>query len=100
MRIDLKEGQHWDEVGSATVNARTRTIMVVGSHFVTYEDEVGRSNTILISSFRRWAKTFAECRLSNSATAAVMRQENRKGVEKKNYSPVEKGGKIVNEVEN
>jgi hypothetical protein len=59
-RADLHEGQHWDEVGSPVVNARTRTITMLGTKRVTYKDEVNRLKTILITSFLRWANVFAE----------------------------------------
>ena len=57
---DLFEGQSWDEVGSAVVNARTRTINTIGSKLLTYTDECGRQKTLKIKSFLRWARTFAE----------------------------------------
>jgi hypothetical protein len=58
---DLHEGQHWDEVGSPVVNTQSRKILTLGTKSVTYEDESGRKKTILITSFLRWAKIFAEC---------------------------------------
>jgi len=65
-KSDLREGQHWDEVGSAVVNARSRKIVVLGTKQLTYEDESGRGRTVLIASFLRWARTFAECRPKDS----------------------------------
>jgi len=61
-KIILREGQHWDEVGSAVVNAQSRQILILGNKRLTYVDEVGRQKTVLISSFLRWARTFAECK--------------------------------------
>ncbi len=59
---DLREGQWWDEVGSAVVNARSRKIITLGSINLQYEDELGRRKIIEIASFLRWARTFAECK--------------------------------------
>lgn len=61
-KADLREGQHWDEIGSPVVNAQSRKIVTLGTKRLTYEDESGRKKTILISSFLRWAKIFAECK--------------------------------------
>jgi hypothetical protein len=58
----LREGQWWDEVGSAVVNARSRKILLLGTEMLEYEDELGHTNVILISSFLRWAKHFAQCK--------------------------------------
>ena len=57
-----KEGQIYDEVGSAVVNARSRHVILVGSERVLYRDEVGRERSVKIMSFIRWARTFAEIR--------------------------------------
>ena len=61
-KTDLREGQHWDEVGSPVVNAQSRKIIMLGNKRLTYEDESGRQKTVLIASFLRWARVFAECR--------------------------------------
>ena len=58
---DLREGQHWDVIGSPVVNAETRKIVLLGTKSLTYEDEVGRRKTILVSSFLRWSN-MAECK--------------------------------------
>lgn len=61
-KADLREGQHWDEIGTPVVNAQSRKIIMLGTKRLTYEDESGRLRTVLISSFLRWAKVFAECK--------------------------------------
>ena len=59
-RNDLREGQWWDEISSAAVNARSRRIVMIGSRLLTYEDEMGRTFTIRIDSFLRWCRMNAE----------------------------------------
>lgn len=58
---DLQEGQWWDEVGSAVVNAQSRKIIMLGSIRLMYETECGVRRTVLITSFLRWARHFADC---------------------------------------
>jgi hypothetical protein len=58
---DLREGQWWDEVGSAVVNAQSRKIVLIGTTKLMYENERGIKRSILISSFLCWARTYAEC---------------------------------------
>lgn len=67
LKVNLREGQHWDEIGSAVVNAQSRKIIMLGTKRLTYEDEAGRQKTVLITSFLRWAKIFAESNTGESS---------------------------------
>jgi hypothetical protein len=70
---DLREGQWWDEVGSsAVVNAQSRKIILLGTQRVMYETECGIKRSVLIPTFLRWARAWAECtELEQQRKAAV-----------------------------
>jgi hypothetical protein len=59
---DLREGQWWDEVGSAVGNAQSRKIVLIGTAKLMYETERGSRRSVMIPSFLRWARHFAECK--------------------------------------